>query len=220
MPPISPRTVPRQERSRFTVSVILEATERLLGRAEKLSTRGIARLAGVSVGTLYQYFPAKEAAVAAVIDRRLAEDERRMLEVFERNREKTLATLVRSALEQMVPCSDWERALYPAMVDTLESLGRLQAVKRVLARFEQLLGDEFERRSHELSPGLAPRVAATIIVHTQRAALLSLAQGHPDLPREEIIAELERLCLTYLEGSSDLDGSSAPCLSMRHSSYP
>lgn len=60
-----------QERSRATVDALLEATARILVREgfDKASTNRIAEVAGVSVGSLYQYFPGKEALVAAVIER-------------------------------------------------------------------------------------------------------------------------------------------------------
>ncbi|MFN7134796.1 MAG: TetR/AcrR family transcriptional regulator, partial [Myxococcales bacterium] len=65
--------MPKQERSRALVDVLLEATARILQTdgAEKLSTNAIARVAGVSVGSLYQYFPDKEAVVAALIERKV-----------------------------------------------------------------------------------------------------------------------------------------------------
>lgn len=198
MSPVSPRTQPRQARSRFTVDAILEATERLLSRAEKVSTRGIAHLAGVSVGTLYQYFPAKEAAVAAAIDKRLADDEERLLRVFARMRGQPLEQAVREVIEAFVPESAWERALYPKLVDTLESVERLRPVQEVLARFEALLSREFECRRDELDPQLDPQHAATVVLHSQRAALFSLARSHPELPRDVVVDHLLRLGMRYL----------------------
>src|ERR1700735_4266843 len=67
----SPRKLASQERSRSTVDALLEATTRVLIREgyDKASTNRIAEVAGVSVGSLYQYFPSKEALVAAVIER-------------------------------------------------------------------------------------------------------------------------------------------------------
>ena len=55
----------------MTVNALLEATARILIREgfDKASTNRIAEVAGVSVGSLYQYFPGKEALVAALIDR-------------------------------------------------------------------------------------------------------------------------------------------------------
>src|ERR1700677_2410729 len=70
----SPRKEPRQARSVATVEAILVATARVLTRDgyDHASTNRIAEEAGVSVGSLYQYFPSKEALVAALIDRHMS----------------------------------------------------------------------------------------------------------------------------------------------------
>src|SRR5436189_3017781 len=70
-PVTKPRKNASQERSRSTVDALIEATARILVREgfDKASTNRIAEVAGVSVGSLYQYYPGKEALVAAVIDR-------------------------------------------------------------------------------------------------------------------------------------------------------
>src|SRR5579863_7190768 len=67
----NPRKLASQERSRATVDALLEATTRILIKEgyDRASTNRIAEVAGVSIGSLYQYFPSKEALVAAVIDR-------------------------------------------------------------------------------------------------------------------------------------------------------
>ena len=66
-----PRKHASQDRSRATVDALIEATARILVREgfDSASTNRIAEQAGVSVGSLYQYFPGKEALVAAVIER-------------------------------------------------------------------------------------------------------------------------------------------------------
>jgi AcrR family transcriptional regulator len=73
------RKTPRQARSRSTVEAILEAAERVL-RTEgygAASTNRVARVAGFSVGSLYQYFDDKRAVVGALVDQALrAEAER------------------------------------------------------------------------------------------------------------------------------------------------
>ena len=67
----NPRKSASQDRSRLTVDAILEATARILMKEgyDRASTNKIAERAGVSIGSLYQYFPSKEALVAAVSDR-------------------------------------------------------------------------------------------------------------------------------------------------------
>src|SRR5215467_14516170 len=71
----NPRRLASQQRSRLTVEALLEATARILVKDgyDCASTNRIAHVAGVSIGSLYQYFPSKEALVAAVIDRQTQE---------------------------------------------------------------------------------------------------------------------------------------------------
>lgn len=68
LPPIAPipRKMPKQERARQTVKAILEAAARILDEQGfgSANTNAIAARAGISVGSLYQYFPSKDAILA------------------------------------------------------------------------------------------------------------------------------------------------------------
>jgi AcrR family transcriptional regulator len=68
-----PRKKPLQSRSTVTVEAILEATVRILERAQdaRFTTKQVAEVAGVSVGSLYQYFPNKQALVSELVRRKL-----------------------------------------------------------------------------------------------------------------------------------------------------
>ncbi len=73
--PPKPRRRPKQARSREIVRVISEACEKIL-REEgpgALNTNRIAEVAGVTIGSLYRYFPNKEAIVAEVYEQELSE---------------------------------------------------------------------------------------------------------------------------------------------------
>jgi len=68
------RRTPRQARAGSTIEAILDATFQLLetGGVEKLTTNHIAERAGVSIGTLYQYFGGKQDILAALAQRHAA----------------------------------------------------------------------------------------------------------------------------------------------------
>jgi AcrR family transcriptional regulator len=70
-----PRKRPVQHRSAETVEVILEATVRILegGDPAAFTTKAVAATAGVSVGSLYQYFPNKKALVSELLQRKLGD---------------------------------------------------------------------------------------------------------------------------------------------------
>jgi AcrR family transcriptional regulator len=72
---LEPRKTPVQARSTASVNAILDATIQGLFRLgkERLTTTRVALRAGVSVGTLYQYFPNKSALLQAVLLRHLDE---------------------------------------------------------------------------------------------------------------------------------------------------
>lgn len=65
------RKRPRQERAEATVEALLQATAELLvqGGPEGATTNDIARRAGASIGSLYQYFPNKQALFAELLRR-------------------------------------------------------------------------------------------------------------------------------------------------------
>lgn len=69
--PFSPRKSVRQSRARDTIDAILQASSQILAKdgLVRLTTNHIATIAGVSVGSLYQYFPSKDAVVHALIER-------------------------------------------------------------------------------------------------------------------------------------------------------
>lgn len=82
--PIEPKKTPLQSRSRFTVDAILDAAAHILckdGYAD-FNTNRVAVKAGVSIGSLYQYFPNKETLIAELRRRHFDDLRSEMLIAF------------------------------------------------------------------------------------------------------------------------------------------
>lgn len=101
------RRRPKQARSQATYDSILEAAEQMLERegADGLNTNRIAERAGVSVGTLYQYFPDKAAILLATAQRSLARPDAG----FMAQHKALMAALIRT-LEDMLRAGSTARA--------------------------------------------------------------------------------------------------------------
>ncbi|WP_232715852.1 TetR/AcrR family transcriptional regulator [Gordonia metallireducens] len=116
------RKRPRQQRSSFTVEVILEATTQLLGaEGASLTTNGIAETAGVSVGSIYQYFGDKQAIFDELAARHLAAAEVRMVAALDAH---------------PVESTDWPAVLHEVVAVAVEensSHGRAHGRLRELA---------------------------------------------------------------------------------------
>lgn len=100
-PALHPRKTPVQARSAVTVDAILDATIQVLVACgkERLTTTLVARRAGVSVGTLYQYFPNKSALLQACLRRHMEEIRRAVDHACEHNRGAGLLDMSTALIE-------------------------------------------------------------------------------------------------------------------------
>jgi AcrR family transcriptional regulator len=137
------RKAPRQNRSRATVDAILQATQDCLVKfgAEGLTTTRVAERAGCSVGTLYQYFPSREALIAALIqtfgDKETALVERVVAE------SPTLEAAVASIIRAYFAAVAQNHKLFLPLTEALYTICRREDVHRLelagVKRFKQIL---------------------------------------------------------------------------------
>ncbi|MGH8460315.1 MAG: TetR/AcrR family transcriptional regulator [Stenotrophobium sp.] len=194
------RKKPAQQRSRQMVDTLVEATAQTiaeLGLADATTNR-IAERAGVSVGSLYQYFDGKDALVNALLDRISAElaqlvDQRLNTTMDQDVRSVTsdLLTAVFDFMQQDQSCylelvRHWQQLRSPRTILALER-HMLEACRQYLLRHH----DEF--RVQNLPAALFVVISSTLytIVHY-------LSQPRPYLRREEVIASLSDMIASYL----------------------
>ena len=135
---LKPRKMPQQSRSIATVEAIFDSTVQVLlkGGPERLTTVQVARRAGVSVGTLYQYFPNKQALLLAVLERHLLRTVQTVEDACAANHfqpiEVMLDQLVNRFIDAKLVDRDTSVALYRIAADTGGSL----IVDRTRKRYE------------------------------------------------------------------------------------
>lgn len=193
------RKLPKQLRAKATVDAIFEAAMQVLDReATDPSVRTIADRAGVSVGSLYQYFPSKESLVSALIrvhlKQRAADLAERLAAVRGLSGEAAARALVEGLVTMMRPRLRIERALMRSFVrlGDLESLTAMDGeMVAMVEQFIRSLGAEVR----SVDPGLA----AFVVFGTLRSAmLLSVLQKPERLEDPVFIDELTRLVTGYL----------------------
>jgi AcrR family transcriptional regulator len=199
----SPRKHASQERSRATVDALVEATARILVREgfDKASTNRIADVAGVSIGSLYQYFPCKEALVAAVMERH----NRRLMEIVRAALAKAagepLASGARRLVTAAIDAHRFDPALHRVLAEQIPRTGRLKHVEAFNRENYSLMKSYFESRRAELR-AVDIELAAFVAVTTVEALTHSAVLHHPEILRGEkadtLVDEITRLVLGYL----------------------
>ncbi|MEO9461061.1 TetR/AcrR family transcriptional regulator [Shimia sp.] len=117
-PPVNPRKKPRQARAQATYDAILQAAARILaeGGIGALNTNVIADRAGVSVGSLYQYFPNKAAIVTALVRDKRA----RLVHGLNAAAEETLGASLEVALRALIAATVRHQRGWPQLAQALD----------------------------------------------------------------------------------------------------
>jgi AcrR family transcriptional regulator len=143
--PLEPRKTPVQARSTVTVEAIYEATFQVLlavGGPERLTTTRVAERAGVSVGTLYQYFPNKQSLLLSVLEKYLDRVVSAVEFACRRNHGQQLSAMIESVVEAFVDAKlerlDISMALY-ATVGVKERSLTSKMEKRARAAIASML---------------------------------------------------------------------------------
>lgn len=205
--PLEPRKIPKQRRSKELVEALLDATARVLVEDgwDQASTNRIAEVAGVSVGSLYQYFPNRE-SLAMALARRHAD------EVFEllQNAVVELAFLppeqaVRRFLRAMIDAHCVDPELHIALTHQVLALG-LEGMDGPRERARQLVVAWMS--SHPDLEVDDPEIAGWLLVTTAEAAIHGALIDHqgPDVSSPAFQDQLTTLILRYLR----LEGTGAP----------
>lgn len=196
--PLDPRKKPGQLRSTATVAAVLEAAARILETEgfAGYTTNAVARRAGISIGSLYQYFPSKDAITKALI---LRESQTLLTDVAALEHEKS----GRAGLERLIQVAVASQLRRPALARLLD-----------LEEQRLPLGEEVRRMGEHLAQALQRFLDAPDLSDVCRGPfvvgdLLALMRGLVDAAGERgergerddaaLVARVRRAVFGYLE---------------------
>lgn len=197
------RKSPRQERSRQMVENLIDATERCIARhgLDGTTTPRVAEIAGVSVGSLYQYFGDKEALVDAVVTRQ-AERIGRGLRRLPLDENSTLEDITRITVEFGVALLSDEQGLYAELVRNWHRLPT-QRVADQLQQFFMELTTAYLLKHHRVLQMPHLQVKLFVIVNSTLFTLVRLVgQNNPLITPRRVADELVAMITGYLSAAA------------------
>ena len=197
------RKTPIQARSTVTVEAISEAAiQVLLSRgAERLTTTRVAERAGVSVGTLYQYYPNKRSLLFAVMEQHLDNVATRVEAACKGACHKKLAEMIREMVEAFVDAkmerADISTALYRISAD----VGGPALIKRISQRTRQAVEAMLQTAPDAKLP--PDRINIDLMLSAMAGVMRSLLEAGPSSAtlrksREQLVL----LCQSYMAAAN------------------
>ena len=194
---LQPRKPPKQARSRETVRAIVEAAARVLevDGLDGFSTNAVAERAGVSIGSLYQYFPRKEAIVRALIER----EELLLVKDLEAATAEPSGVAALSALIDAAIAHQFRRPALARLLDFAEARQPLDAdAQQTGERFRAILANVLLRPD---LPRQADGAAAARDVVAIVKGMVDAAGAHEETDRNALSIRARRAVLGYLNAS-------------------
>jgi AcrR family transcriptional regulator len=200
-PKTSVRRRPQQRRARETVESVLDAVIRILKHSgpAALTTNRIAEVAGVSIGSVYQYFPDKRAIFSALHERHIQQIGRVIQSTLVEHARSPLEHLMRAIIDAMVEAHTTDPELYEMLLTEVPH--RADGSREFSVRLHGVFLLAISSRARELKKGRDLDSVVFVVTHMvdalshgailRRPATLSLAAA-----KEEIV----RAVMAYLRG--------------------
>jgi AcrR family transcriptional regulator len=202
---LEPRKSPVQARSAASVDAILEATIQVLlsvGK-ERLTTTRVALRAGVSVGTLYQYFPNKGALLQAALKRHLDEVTAAVEQVCREQKGSTLQNMATALITAFLAAKMRDAKTSVALYSVSSDVDGAKIVQQIGARSNKAIVAMLASASDPLSEAKDPQVVASML----QAALVGVSRsllesGAPEKQFDTVRQELIFFLTAYLKACS------------------
>jgi AcrR family transcriptional regulator len=170
---VESRRKPQQRRAQQTVEAILDAVTRILKREgfDRVTTNRIAEVAGVSIGSVYQYFPDKRAIFVALHERHVEQIDRLVESKMLEHAASPLETLMRAMIEAMVDAHVPDPELYELLLNEVPH--RTEGTRDFAVRLHGAFLLAIGARVHELAPKRRRNLDTIVFVVTHMVEALS-----------------------------------------------
>lgn len=199
-PELSPRKTPRQRRSRQMLERIVDAATRVLSERgyDGASTNRIAAEAGISSGSLYQYFPNKDAIVVAVLDRFADDLANRIGAQIEATMAEPWQTGGRALLDVQIGLFEENSDLLRIIVEQIPRLGPVDKLDALRRRMSDLVRLYLILNREQFRPDLDIETAVWILAEVTGQLSVRYVLERPPIPRERMVDQLTALITRYI----------------------
>lgn len=191
---------PKQKRSKVTVDSILEASKIVIKKSglEKFNTNYIAEVAGVSIGSLYQYFKNKESILKVLLDRELEKNRESLDKLIDPNEDYEIEEVVEKIVGYFI--DNWEekgvlgKILFQFVPDIID----FSLFKSVDKKLIPLLKEKIELSNKPINQENID-YALFLIINNVRTTVYLINTHYQEYDKEIIKKELATMISSYLK---------------------
>ncbi len=201
MKPIDPyRKKPRQARSEETIEVVFEATARILQtqKFSEFNTNAVAKLAGISIGTLYQYFPNKNAILVAMARRELDKVSQKIIDSITLEYSTGPSVLARAVVRALLKAFGGRQLARKILIEALIANGLSDELSKPIERVVQVIVDQQSQPGREQSIDLSPiglYVMSRAVIGVIRSAVMEQSAYLGTEELEDALVKLFLYCM-------------------------
>lgn len=182
------RKPPVQGRSKATVEAVLEAGARLLLSIgyDKASTNKIAELAGVSVGSLYEYFPGKEAIFAEI---RCRENERHYRLLMAELAPTTMSEMLRLQVSTYMELIRTNLDLHTALIREVPDFATVGAESKIVSEYNSRSNTFMSLQDSNIRPECETHIVTELLTRVLRATINDYALHAPERLEDSVVTD-------------------------------
>lgn len=191
---------PKQKRSKVTVDSILEASKIVIKKSglERFNTNYIAEVAGVSIGSLYQYFKNKESILEVLLHKELEKNREVLDKLIDPNDDMTIEYVVQKIVFYFV--DNWEEKgiLGKILFQFVPDIVDYSLFKSIDKQLIPLLKEKIEMSNQNINQENID-YALLLIIQNVRSTIYLTYTHYNELDKDIIKSELSKMISSYLK---------------------